>query len=123
MEFIFNVHQFLNLAESYKNIMKASKEFQNELKKTIIEFMSVNNIERINISDCFLQQPVEVCEGIVIKMNIENILLHQGNLLIEFNDKETYSDFNNLTPTELLTIYIMHFQDGISEMKKVIKEM
>ena len=123
MEFIFNVHQFLNLAESYKNIMKASKEFQNELKKTIIDFMSVNNIERINISDCFLQQPVEVCEGIVIKMNIENILLHEGNLLIEFNDKETYSDFNNLTPTELLTIYIMHFEDGIKEIKKVMKEM
>ena len=123
MEFIFNVHQFLNLAESYKNIMKASKEFQNELKKTIIEFMSVNNIERINISDCFLQQPVEVCEGIVIKMNIENILLHEGNLLIEFNDKETYSDFNNLTPTELLAIYIMHFEDGIKEIKKVMKEM
>lgn len=123
MELIFNVNQLLNLEESYNSMMKTNQSFKNDLKQAIITFMTMNNIERIDISDCFLQQPVEVCEGIVIKMNVENILLHDDNLLIEFSDKETYADFNNLTPTELLTIYIIHFQDGISEMKKVIKEM
>ena len=117
---IFNVNQILALSEVYSELIEASNIFSSCMKKTIMEYMKTNEIISFDISDCFLSHPIEIFESITANMNIISIVYKDNDLFIQY-DGNVFENFDNLTPTDLITIYIVHFQDGINKIKNIFK--